>query len=84
VGQFRRWIYRTFRIIQRDFGHCKISIEKQTNRFLFLFLFLFQYDRAGVRDRRGDRDPKKRAADIISKLDFSGDKKLSKEEFING
>ncbi|CAF4715896.1 unnamed protein product, partial [Rotaria socialis] len=28
--------------------------------------------------------PKKRAEEIIAKLDVSGDKKLSKEEFING
>ena len=46
--------------------------------------FYVQYDRAGVNDRKGERDPKKRAKDIIAKLDISGDKKLSKEEFING
>ncbi len=43
-----------------------------------------QYDRSGITDRRGDRDPKKRAKEIIAKLDTSGDKKLSKEEFVNG
>ncbi|CAF1047519.1 unnamed protein product [Rotaria sp. Silwood1] len=42
------------------------------------------YDRAGITDRKGERDPKKRANDIIKKLDVSGDKKLSKEEFITG
>ncbi len=43
-----------------------------------------QYDRSGITDRRGDRDPKNRAKEIIAKLDTSGDKKLSKEEFVNG
>ncbi len=43
-----------------------------------------QYDRAGIRDRRGERDPKRRAKEIIDKLDISGDKKLSKQEFIIG
>ncbi|CAF1328215.1 unnamed protein product [Rotaria sordida] len=42
------------------------------------------YDYTGVADRKGDRDPKKRAKEIIKKLDISGDKKLSKEEFIKG
>lgn len=56
-------------------------MKTKSNRFES---FRFQYDRAGVRDRRGDRDPKKRATDIISRIDLSGDKKLSKEEFING
>ncbi|UJR22077.1 hypothetical protein I4U23_025143 [Adineta vaga] len=42
------------------------------------------YDRAGVTDRKGERDPKRRAKEIIQKLDISGDKKLSKEEFITG
>jgi Ca2+-binding EF-hand superfamily protein len=42
------------------------------------------YDRTGITDRKGERDPKKRAKEIIAKLDVSGDKKLSKEEFITG
>jgi len=46
--------------------------------------FHFQYDLVGETDRKGDRDPKKRAADIIAKLDVSGDKKLSKAEFTMG
>ena len=48
------------------------------------FFFYFQYDLVGEIDRKGDRDPKKRAAEIIGKLDVDGDKKLSKEEFIAG
>ena len=43
-----------------------------------------KYDLVGEVDRKGDRDPKKRAIDIISKLDVSGDKKLNKQEFIAG
>ncbi len=46
--------------------------------------FIFQYDLVGETDRRGDRDPKKRATDIIGRLDVGGDKKLSKHEFIAG
>ncbi len=46
--------------------------------------YLFQYDLVGETDRRGDRDPKKRATEIISKLDVGGDRKLNKQEFIAG
>ncbi|CAF1487664.1 unnamed protein product [Rotaria sordida] len=42
------------------------------------------YDLVGETDRKGDRDPKKIAADIIAKLDSNGDNKLSKVEFIAG
>ncbi|CAF0995610.1 unnamed protein product [Adineta ricciae] len=42
------------------------------------------YDLVGETDRKGDRDPKKRAQEIIGKLDVGGDKKLSKQEFIAG
>ena len=51
----------------------------QINHFPF-----FQYDLVGETDRKGDRDPKKRAAEIITKLDVSGDRKLSKAEFKAG
>ncbi|CAF1142776.1 unnamed protein product [Adineta steineri] len=43
-----------------------------------------KYDLVGETDRKGDRDPKKRATEIISKLDVGGDKKLNKQEFIAG
>ncbi len=46
--------------------------------------YYFQYDRAGVKDRQGEKNPSKRAKAIITKLDISGDKKLSREEFIKG
>ncbi|UJR27051.1 hypothetical protein I4U23_008355 [Adineta vaga] len=42
------------------------------------------YDRAGVTDRKGERDPKKRAKAIIDKIDNTGDDKLDKAEFIKG
>lgn len=50
----------------------------------FFHCFLFQYDLVGETNRKGDNDPKKRAADIITKLDVGGDKKLNKQEFIAG
>lgn len=43
-----------------------------------------QYDLRGETNRQGDRDPKKVAAEIMSKLDAFPDKKLSKAEFIMG
>ncbi|CAF1277753.1 unnamed protein product [Rotaria sordida] len=42
------------------------------------------YDRTGEKDRQGDKNPIHRAKEIIKKLDVSGDKKLNKQEFING
>lgn len=44
----------------------------------------FQYDLVGEADRKGDKDPKKRAADIIAQLDTAGDKKITRAEFIAG
>ena len=43
-----------------------------------------QYDLVGETDRKGDKDPKKRAADIIAELDTAGDKKITRAEFIAG
>ena len=56
------------------------------NRFEFRidFILLFQYDLVGQTERKGEHDPKKRATDIIAQLDVSGDRKLTKEEFIAG
>ncbi|CAF1258640.1 unnamed protein product [Rotaria magnacalcarata] len=42
------------------------------------------YELNGIHDRTGDHNPKTRAAEIIASLDISGNKKLSKEEFIAG
>jgi hypothetical protein len=38
----------------------------------------------GETNRKGDNDPKKRASEIIAKLDATGDKKLSRSEFVTG
>ena len=46
--------------------------------------FSIQYDLVGETDRKGERDPKKRAAEILAALDVAGDRKLSREEFIAG
>lgn len=45
---------------------------------------MFQYDIIGVTDRTGENDPRKRAAYIIETVDSSGDKKITKDEFIAG
>jgi len=37
-----------------------------------------------VNDRQGDKNPTTRAKEIIKKLDASGDKKLSLDEFVKG
>ncbi|CAF2752111.1 unnamed protein product [Rotaria sp. Silwood2] len=42
------------------------------------------YDLVGETDRKGDRDPKHRAEEIIRICDVTGNKKLTKEEFIAG
>ncbi|CAF4854772.1 unnamed protein product, partial [Rotaria socialis] len=47
-------------------------------------MILAMYDLLGETDRKGDRDPKTRAAYIIAELDVGGDKKLNKQEFIAG
>ncbi|CAF0938676.1 unnamed protein product [Adineta steineri] len=47
-------------------------------------LLTAMYDLVGEEDRKGDKDPKKRAADIITKLDATGDKKLNRAEFVMG
>lgn len=51
---------------------------------LMILDILFQYDLTGQTNRTGDSDPKTRATDIIAQLDVSGEKKLSREEFIAG
>ncbi|CAF3868766.1 unnamed protein product [Rotaria sp. Silwood2] len=43
-------------------------------------LITAMYDLVGESNRKGDNDPKKRAGEIIAKLDVSGDKKLTKAE----
>lgn len=52
--------------------------------YLIGLFFCLKYDRAGITEKKGVWDPKKRAKEIIAKLDISGDKKLNKQEFVTG
>ncbi|CAF0854313.1 unnamed protein product [Rotaria sordida] len=61
-----------------------ISGDGQIDKGELTKLITAMYDLVGEANRKGDNDPKKRAADIIGKIDVSGDKKLSKHEFIAG
>jgi Ca2+-binding EF-hand superfamily protein len=61
-----------------------ISNDGQIDQKELTKLISAMYDLVGETDRKGDKDPKHRAHDIISKLDVSGDKKLNKQEFISG
>ncbi|CAF3733886.1 unnamed protein product [Rotaria sp. Silwood1] len=47
-------------------------------------LIVALYDLVGKTNRKGDHDPKRRAAQIMAKLDANGDKKLTKAEFVSG
>ncbi|CAF4392586.1 unnamed protein product, partial [Rotaria sp. Silwood2] len=47
-------------------------------------LITAMYDLLGEVDRKYDKNPKKRAVDIIAKIDADGNKKISKQEFIDG
>ena len=61
-----------------------ISNDGQIDKKELTKLISAMYDLVGETDRKGDKDPKHRAEDIIKKLDVSGDKKLNKQEFIAG
>ncbi|UJR26166.1 hypothetical protein I4U23_007510 [Adineta vaga] len=61
-----------------------ISGDGQIDRKELTILISALYDLVGENDRKGSRDPKNRANDIIARLDKNGDKKLNKEEFIAG
>ncbi|CAF1406500.1 unnamed protein product [Rotaria sp. Silwood1] len=61
-----------------------ISGDGQIDQGELTKLITAMYDLVGETDRKGDNDPKKRAANIIGKIDVSGNKKLSKQEFIAG
>ncbi|CAF1604096.1 unnamed protein product [Rotaria magnacalcarata] len=61
-----------------------VSGDGQIDQKELANLISAMYDLVGEVDRKGDREPKKRAAEIIAKLDITGDKKLSKQEFIAG
>ncbi|CAF3426217.1 unnamed protein product [Rotaria sp. Silwood1] len=60
------------------------SEDGQIDRKELTNLVSAMYYRSGITDQKGKWDPKKRAKEIMAKLDISGDKKLSKQEFVNG
>ena len=66
------------------FDMIDISNDGQIDQKELATMIAAIYDLTGETDRRGDRDPKKRAVAIISQLDVGGDRKLNKAEFING
>jgi len=61
-----------------------VSNDGQIDQNELAHLISAIYDRSGVKDRHGEKNPHNRAKAIIQKLDVSGDKKLSREEFVNG
>ncbi|CAF0972734.1 unnamed protein product [Adineta ricciae] len=61
-----------------------ISEDGQLDQNELGCLISAMYDRARIKDRHGDNDPDERAKEIIKKLDINHDKKISKEEFIQG
>jgi len=60
------------------------SEDGQIDRKELTNLISAMYDHAGITEQKGEWEPKKRAKEIIAKLDVSGDKKLSKQEFVTG
>ncbi|CAF1666762.1 unnamed protein product, partial [Adineta ricciae] len=61
-----------------------ISGDGQIDRKELTMLISALYELVGENYRKGNRDPKSRANEIIARLDKNGDKKLNKEEFIAG
>ncbi|CAF1313031.1 unnamed protein product [Rotaria magnacalcarata] len=66
------------------FDICDSSDDGQIDRKELAVMISAMYDLLGETNRSGDYDPKKRALEIIGKLDVNGDKKLNKYEFIAG
>ncbi|CAF1161160.1 unnamed protein product [Rotaria sordida] len=66
------------------FDICDTSDDGHIDQKELAIMISAMYDLLGETDRKADRDPEKRASEIISKLDVSGDKKLNKHEFIVG
>ncbi|CAF1052944.1 unnamed protein product [Rotaria sp. Silwood1] len=66
------------------FHICDTSDDGQIDRKELAAMISAAYDLRGETNRKGDNDPKKRAAEIISRIDVGGDKKLNKYEFIAG
>jgi len=61
-----------------------ISNDGQIDQKELTNMISAMYDLVGETDRKGDREPKNRAKEIITKLDVGGDRKLNKQEFIAG
>ncbi|CAF4594280.1 unnamed protein product, partial [Rotaria sp. Silwood2] len=61
-----------------------ISDDQQVDQKELTKMITAMYELNGVADQGGKNSPKTRAAEIIASLDVSGDRKLSKQEFIAG
>ncbi|CAF3786466.1 unnamed protein product [Rotaria sordida] len=61
-----------------------ISDDGQINQAELTKMITAIYQLNGLAHQTGDNSPKTRAAEIIATLDVTGDKKLSKQEFIAG
>ncbi|CAF1508233.1 unnamed protein product [Adineta ricciae] len=70
--------------LESIFDFWDISEDGQLDQNELGCLISAMYDRARIKDRHGDNDPDERAKEIIKKLDINHDKKISKEEFIQG
>ncbi|CAF0777377.1 unnamed protein product [Adineta steineri] len=70
--------------LELAFDMYDVSGDGQIDQKELAALISAMYDLVGETDRKGDREPKKRAAEIIAKIDVGGDKKLNKQEFIAG
>ncbi|CAF3873815.1 unnamed protein product, partial [Rotaria sp. Silwood1] len=61
-----------------------ISDDEQIDQKELVKMITALYQLNGVADNSGPNNPKTRAAEILAALDVSGDRKLSKHEFIAG
>ncbi|CAF4706203.1 unnamed protein product [Rotaria sp. Silwood2] len=60
------------------------SDDQQVDQKELTKMITAMYQLNGVADQGGNNSPKTRAAEITASLDVSGDRKLSKQEFIAG
>ncbi|CAF1234314.1 unnamed protein product [Adineta ricciae] len=61
-----------------------VTDDGQLDQNELAHLISAMYDRARIKDRQGDKNPHAIAKNIIGKLDVSGDRKISKDEFVKG
>ncbi|CAF2809736.1 unnamed protein product [Rotaria sp. Silwood2] len=66
------------------FDICDMSNDGQIDQRELTNWITTIYDLVGETDRKGEKDPKRRAMEIMRSLDINGDRKLNKEEFIIG